>query len=127
MLASIYVAKDLGFVGSCSIILGMNFVYLSLVVFTCVLPTLFLLLTLAFLPTGLKVLKHGYFPPLDSFHFKDTIAEKGLGSRLRGIAMIAAPMIGLFLCYLGYDAYIAVLDGRTTSELLLVLERECGR
>ncbi len=34
---------------------------------------------------GIKILKTGYYPLLDSVHFQDTISKKGLQSKLQGV------------------------------------------
>lgn len=124
LLAYIGIANELA-PESCATLFGYDSRLVNLLVFTYGLPGLFLLLAVTLAPTGFKVLRHGYFPPLDSAQLGDTIAEKGILSKIRGLLLILMPLYGLSLVVLGDFAYESMLNGRTTAEFLLSLEREC--
>ena len=82
-------------------------------------------MSLLFLGTGIKTIKTGYFPPLDSVVFRDTIAKKGKISTLRGVGLLALPVFSLFTVYLGNNAYTEVTGGKNMHEIIEMLEAKC--
>lgn len=109
----------------CVRLLGINPSYISLLLFCYGLPIGFLGASLADLVTGIKTVKTGRYPPLDSVVFRDTISRKGALSTFRGITLLALPIFALFMVYLGNNTYTAVADGRNMHEIVEKLEAKC--
>ena len=109
----------------CARFLGVNAAYISLLIFCYGLPIVFLAASFMFFGMGMKTIKTGYFPPLDSIVFRDTIAKKGTVSTFRGAALVVLPVFGLFVVYLGNNAYTTVADGMTLQEITEKLEAKC--
>lgn len=109
----------------CVRLMGINASYISLLFVCYGLPIGFLLVSLAYLGTGIKTVKTGRFPPLDAVVFNDTISRKGLSSIFRGILLLALPVFTLFLVYLGNSAYSEIAKGRSMYEITYNLESKC--
>lgn len=109
----------------CVRFLGVNAAYISLLIFCYGLPIVFLAASFVFFGMGMKTIRTGYFPPLDSVVFRDTIAKKGTASTFRGVALVVLPVFGLFFVYLGNNAYTAVAGGMTLQEITEKLEAKC--
>ncbi|MBI5612719.1 MAG: hypothetical protein HY942_06615 [Gammaproteobacteria bacterium] len=109
----------------CVRLLGINAAYISLLLFCYGLPIVFLVVSLPYLVTGIKTIKTGYYPPLDSVVFSDTISKKGALSTFRGITLLALPIFTLFVVYLGNNAYTAVAGGKNMHEIIEKLEAKC--
>jgi hypothetical protein len=110
---------------ACVRLLGVNAVYLSLLIVCYGLPVIFLAMSILLLGTGIKTLKTGYFPPLDAVVFMDTIAQKGTVSRIRGIVLVMLPAFALLGVYLGNSAFTAVAGDRSMHEIVGKLEAKC--
>ncbi|MDH0895815.1 MULTISPECIES: hypothetical protein [unclassified Pseudomonas] len=107
-------------------LLGVPQVYWALLGATRGLPLLILIFTLAQLPTALKVLRDGYFPPLDAVCLRPTLARRGPMIRLlRGYPMLIAPVLALGLVLLGHQAHEEVMHGRSIDDLQRALEADC--
>ena len=102
----------------CVRLLGVNAAYISLLIFCYGLPVIFLALSILFLGAGIKTVKTGYFPPLDSVVFRDTIAKKGKVSRIRGIALVMSPAFALFVVCFGNKAFTSVAGDRGMHEIV---------
>jgi len=109
----------------CVKLLGVNTAYISLLLFCYGLPFSILVTSLLFLGTGIKTIRTGYFPPLDSAVFRDTIARKGALSIFRGVVLLALPAFALFIVYLGNNAYSTVIGGKNMQEITEKLESKC--
>lgn len=70
-----------------------------------VIPVGFFILSLFTCRMGIKTIRTGYFPPLDSVVPIDTIAKKGFVSLLRGYLLTVLPILTVLLIYLGNDVY----------------------
>ena len=110
---------------SCTFVFGTSYAVIALTMFTHGLPLLFAVFSLFGIPSGLKVLRHGYFPPLDSAHIFDTIATKGIASRLRGWLLLVLPLFTFYLVYLGHTAFMAILDGRSAGQFMAQISDAC--
>ncbi len=95
----------------CVEILGQNAIKIQLFMVCYGLPLAVLAWSLLFARTGIKTLKTGYFPPLDSKLFSDAIAVQGTVSILRGIGILFMPLISALSLYFGNDAYTTLMDG----------------
>ena len=109
----------------CIRLMGINASYISLLLVCYGLPIVFLLISLAYLGTGIRTVKTGRFPPLDAVVFNDTISKKGTLSIFRGITLIALPVFTLFVLYLGNSAYTELAKGRSMHEITENLEAKC--
>lgn len=109
----------------CVRFMGINASYISVLLVCYGLPIGFLLVSLAYLGTGVKTVKTGRFPPLDAVVFNDTISKKGISSIFRGIALLALPVFTFFLVYLGNNAYSEIAKGRSMYEITEQLEAKC--
>ena len=109
----------------CTRLFGVNTTYIWLLLLCYGLPVGFFITSLMFLQTGIKIIKTGYFPPLDSVVFRDTIAKKGVITTLRGFILIILPVFTLYVVYLGYIAYSEITDGKNRGEITEKLEQKC--
>jgi hypothetical protein len=88
--------------------------YVSFIMVFYVIPGSTLIFSVFIARIGLKILKTGYFPLLDSVVFKDTIAKKGMISKVIGISHLLYLLFSLgivFLCIylnnqINVDAYL---------------------
>jgi hypothetical protein len=106
-------------------VLGMNSAHINLLLISYWLPLMVILLVLSFLPMALKVLRSGYFPPLDSVVFVKTYARKGRISTLRAWLIILAPLFTIYIAYLGHDLYSHMTKGLGYSAFEQKLNNEC--
>ena len=82
-------------------------------------------MSILYLETGIKIIKTGYSPPLDSVVFRDTIAKKGAVSTIRGVVILVFPVFALFVVYLCNNAFTAVTGGKNMHEIVEMLEAKC--
>ena len=109
----------------CVRLLDINAAYISLLLVCYVLPVGFLVVSFQLFGTGMKTMRTGYFPPLDSAVFRDTIAKKGLLSTTRGIVLLVLPVFAGLVVYLGNDAYTQATGGKSMHEIARKLEAKC--
>ena len=109
----------------CVGLLDINAAYISLLLVCYVLPVGFLMVSLLLFGTGMKTMKTGYFPPLDSVLFRDVIAKKGIASTTRGVVLLVLPIFTSFIVYLGNDAYTQIAGGMSLYEITEKLEAKC--
>lgn len=109
----------------CAQLLGVNAVYLAILLTCYGLPAGFLLASIAWVRMGIQTLKTGYFPPLDSALFAGAIARKGPLSRLRGMILVAMPAVALYMLVLGHDAYTEISGGKSARQMIERLESKC--
>ena len=109
----------------CARLLGVNAAYISLLSFCYGAPISILAVSLLFLGTGIKTVRTGYFPPLDSTVFRDTIAKKGALSIFRGVVILVLPIFSLFVVYLGDNAYTTIAGDKSMYEIAAKLEAKC--
>ncbi len=88
----------------CATLLGLNTKHVSLLLACYVIPIAVFVGSLFFFRTGVKTIKTGYYPPLDSIVFVDTITKKGLLSSARGFILMTLPFLALFIIHLGNNA-----------------------
>jgi hypothetical protein len=116
-LASIVEAKE------CTHLFGKNMALLHLqflLLQVCfIVPVGFFILSLFTCRMGIKTIRNGYFPPLDSVVLIDTIAKKGIVTLSRGYLLTALPILTASLVYLGNDVYQNMMNdtfyGMTTK------------
>ena len=109
----------------CVRLLDINAAYISLLLVCYVLPVGFLAVSLLLFGTGTRAVRAGYFPPLDSAVFRDTIAKRGPVSTARGVVLLVLPIFAGFVVYLGNDAYAQVAGGKNMHEIVEKLEAKC--
>ena len=109
----------------CVRLLDINAAYISLLLVCYVLPVGLLMVSLLLFKTGMKTIKTGYFPPLDSVLFRDIIAKKGIASTTRGVVLLVLPIFTSFIVYLGNDAYTQIAGGMSLYEITEKLEAKC--
>jgi len=109
----------------CVRLLDINAAYISLLLVCYVLPVGFLVVSLLLFKTGMKTIKTGYFPPLDSVLFRDVIAKKGIASTTRGVVLLVLPLFTAFVAYLGNDAYIQIAGAKGMYEIAEKFESKC--
>ncbi len=110
---------------ACVRLLDINAAYILLLLVCYVLPVGFLVVSLLLFGTGIKTIRMGYFPPLDSVLFRDTIAKKGPVSTTRGVVLLVLPIFAGFVVYLGNDAYTQIAKGKNMHEIVEKLEAKC--
>ncbi|WP_252274510.1 hypothetical protein [Pseudomonas subflava] len=104
---------------------GIPRAYLALLVATLGMPLLILAFTLAQIPYALKILRQGYFPPLDAVRLRATQARRGPLTKVRGYLMLAAPLLVVGILFIGHDAYRQVMQGRSAADLQRAIEADC--
>ncbi len=109
----------------CARLLDINAAYISLLLICYALPVGFLVVSLYLFGIGIKIIRTGYFPPLDAAVFRDTIAKKGLVSTTRGVVLLVLPIFAGLVVYLGNDAYTQVTGGKSMHEIARKLEAKC--
>lgn len=109
----------------CVKLLGLNASYIWMLLFCYGLPIGLFILSFLFLGTGLKTIKTGYFPPLDSTVFRDTIAKKGIIPTLRGVTLLALPIFTLYIVYLGNNLYTTVAGEMNMYQITEALDSKC--
>jgi len=109
----------------CVRLLDINVAYMSLLLVCYVLPVGFLVVSLLFFGTGVRTIRTGYFPPLDSTVFRDTIAKKGPVSIARGVVLLVLPIFAGFVVYLGNNAYTQFAGGKSMHEIIEKIEAKC--
>jgi hypothetical protein len=109
----------------CVRLLDINAAYISLLLVCYALPVGFLVVSLLFFGTGVRTIRTGYFPPLDSTVFRDTIAKKGPVSTARGVVLLVLPIFAGFVVYLGNNAYTQIAGGKSMHEIVEKIEAKC--
>lgn len=112
----------------CGELFGLPVSYLSLLVLFYGMP-LFLLIIAFFglLPFGLKVLKHGFLPPLDSVVFRRTIAQRGTISRLRASIGLLLPLVAIPFAIYAHLSFVKFSDGLSQTEVIQSIRDQCAR
>ena len=110
----------------CARFFGVNTVQLSFLLLCYAVPIVMFIGSLYMFKSGIKTLTTGYFPPLDSAVFSDTIAKKGSLSLIRGLALIAIPVVASFCLYFGNGAYQALNKNLSFTEAAKRLETKCA-
>lgn len=102
-LASIVEEKE------CTYLFGKNMALLHLQLLLLqicyAVPVGFFILSLFTCRMGIKTIRNGYFPPIDSVVLIDTIAKKGFVTLCRGYLLTVLPILTASLVYLGNDVY----------------------
>ncbi len=106
-------------------LLGIPQAYWALLAATRGMPGLILIIALAHIPSALKILRDGYFPPLDSARLRPTIARRGPMARIRGYLLLIAPCLAIGLVLLGHQAHQEIMEGRSVDDLQRTLEAKC--
>jgi hypothetical protein len=109
----------------CTRLLGFNAAYLSLLLVCYGLPIGLFILSLSSFPTGIKTVTTGYYPPLDTAVFSDTIAKKGPVSIIRGVVLLVLPILMLFLVSAGNDLYTTMASGKNLQQITEKMESKC--
>jgi len=109
----------------CASLLGFNAAYLSLLLVCYGLPVGLFILSLSFFPRGIRTVTTGYYPPLDTAVFNDTIAKKGPVSMIRGVVLLVLPILILFLVSAGSDLYTTMASGKSIQQIIEKMESKC--
>jgi hypothetical protein len=109
----------------CARLLEFNAAYLSLLLVCYGLPIGLFLLSLSFFSTGIRTVTTGYYPPLDTAVFSDTIAKKGPVSMIRGVVLLVLPILMLYFVSTGNDLYTAVANGKSMQQITEKMESKC--
>ena len=125
MLLSPLLALKLTNHPECVNIFGFNMMYIILMLVFYGIPIGFFVASLLLLKIGIKTIKTGYFLPLDTAVFNDTIAKKGRLSLLRGITSLVFPILTLFLVYIGNNAHTALMGYMSLQEISVKIEEKC--
>lgn len=109
----------------CSRILGYNASYISLLYVCYALPAILTALSLLMVPIGLKTVKSGFFPPLDTISFVKIVSRKGVLSKIRGYSMTVLPLFMILLIPISHFLFIEISKGRDHSEIASLIEEKC--
>ena len=110
----------------CSDLFGVSTSLWALLVFCYGMPVGLVLVSLAHVRTGVRSIVSGYFPPLDSVHFSDTIAKKGTLSLIRGWLLVLLPLVAFYLVYYGHHAFTVLTKGIPVYVINEKLRATCG-
>jgi len=109
----------------CVSLLGFNVAYLSLLLVCYGLPVGLFILSSSFLPTGIRTVTTGYYPPLNTAVLSDTISKKGPVSMIRGAVLLVLPVLMLFLASTGNDIYTTMASGMNMQQITENMESKC--
>ncbi len=109
----------------CERLLGMNASYMSMLLICYGVPIGVFIASLFWVGMGLRAVKTGYFPPLDSTVLADTIVKKSVLSRIRGATLLALPVVMVTIISAGNDAYAAFAAGKSAQQITEKLESTC--
>jgi hypothetical protein len=107
----------------CVDLFGINTSLWALLVFCYGMPVGLVLVSLFHVRTGVQSIVSGYFPPLESVHFNDTIAKKGTLSLIRGWLLVLLPL-GAF--YTVYYAFTVFTNGQSIHVINEKIKATCG-
>jgi hypothetical protein len=108
----------------CARLFDINIVQLSLILLCYVLPIEIFIGSLIMLKIGIKTLKTGYFPPLDTVVFFDTVSTKGFFSISRGLVAIIFPLLAAICVYFGNNLYQELNQG-SAAAMTKLIESKC--
>ena len=103
-------------------IFGLNALYLAFVSMCYVMPSLLLLFTTSQIPKGIKAIKHGYFPPLDTISFTPTLARKGTWSVVQGYVIIVMAVFTSPIIFLGHVAFKQIVKAHSYQEFVQIVK-----
>lgn len=106
---------------ACAGFMGLSSMHIALLYICYVLPVAVFVFGCVCFKMALKALRSGYFPPLDSILFVDTIASKGVLSKIMGLLALMIFICALWIIYVGHSAYITIAHKTTSS----VLDAKC--
>lgn len=109
----------------CARLFGVNAIQLSFLLLCYAVPVVLFIGSLYALKIGIKTLATGYFPPLDCVVFSDTIAKMGSLSLIRGLALIAIPVVAIFCLYFGNNTYQELNKTLSFAEAAKRIESKC--
>ena len=109
----------------CEYLFNYNFSIITLIVACYILPGYALLCTLWISHVCYKTLKTHYYPPLDIPVFFSTTAKRGNLSRLRGFVGVVTPLFGIWVLFLGHNAFVETNNGKTVSEAFIHMDKFC--
>jgi hypothetical protein len=109
----------------CARLLEFNAAYLSLLLVSYGVPVGLFIVSLTFIPTGIETVRTGYYPPLDATVFSDTIATKGVPSMIRGVMLLAFPILMLIFVSVGNDLYTSMVSGKNMQQITEKMESKC--
>jgi hypothetical protein len=90
---------------ACESLFGVNLFLVSILALAYVMPCLFFLFSVWCSLIGWKVIKKGYFPPLDMVLFCDSVAKKGKLQQIRGWVLLLSPILALVGLVIGHFAF----------------------
>lgn len=90
---------------ACEFLFGENLFLVTIFALGYVLPGLFFLSSFWCSQIGWKVIKHGYFPPLDMVLFSDFVAKKGKLQQIRAWVLLLTPIVALICLVAGHLAF----------------------
>ena len=109
----------------CVNLFGMNTSLWALLVFCYGMPVGLVLVSLVHVRTGVRSIVSGYFPPLDSVHFSDTIAKKGTLSLIRGWLLVLLPLGAFYTVYYGNHAFTVFTNGQSIQVINEKIKATC--
>ncbi len=103
---------------ACETLFGFSLFQLNLISLCYAFPVFSSVISLWLTLFAYKVVKHGYFPPLDSKVMFDTLCKKGKFQSFRGwVLLIICPLFSLYALIAGHYAY-SELSGKLTETVL---------
>ena len=109
----------------CSFTFGMNNALIILFIAFEVLPFGMFLLSIGWFREGFKIIKTGYFPPLDSVQFFDTIATKSFDSKFRGFVGVLSPFIFLIMWFEMHNSFMSLMKHKPIQIIEEQYQKKC--
>jgi len=110
----------------CDRLFGISHTILNLWVVFLSFPLVIFIFSIYFALMGLRSLRSGYFPPLGTLVFNDTIAKKGRSSNIRAVLLIAMPFILMGMLVIVYQVLNQFLTEISLAEIQAAIVRECS-
>ena len=110
----------------CVNLFGINTSLWTLLVFCYGMPVGLVLVSLFHVRTGVRSIVSGYFPPLESVNFNDTIAKKGTLSVVRGWLLVLLPLGAFYTVYYGNHAFTVFTNGQSIHMINEKINATCG-
>jgi hypothetical protein len=109
----------------CESIFGINAGLIMYFIMYYALPFGLFLYTLSLVKDGIKTLKTGYFPPLDSIRFHDTIATKSIFSKIKGLTSIALPFLAFFILGYTHSSFMNLTKNEPIKSFHKLYKKKC--
>jgi hypothetical protein len=111
----------------CAKLFAFSLGYISTVMMLYFMPLGLFVISIDSIRKGIKILKTGYFPLLDSVHFQDTISQKGIQSKLQGVFFVLIPILFLICAYQINNLHHVLYKDMDMLEIQEFMDKNCEK